>query len=134
MYVFSLSRGASFDLGRYPRGESRERTFTRPGLVKVYCHLHSQMSATIVVQRTTGVSVSGQYNTLGSQIQQSNSSTSSAITYQYTLASGVTLSAGTNRTLAAQFGGTGTAHPTTGDTWTVTYTSGGTQYTQTGTF
>ncbi|HEY0875360.1 MAG TPA: hypothetical protein VGD94_17930 [Vicinamibacterales bacterium] len=47
--VFSLSRGASFDLGRYPRGESRDRTFTRPGLVKVYCNLHSQMSATIVV-------------------------------------------------------------------------------------
>ena len=47
--VFSLSRGASFDLGRYPRGESRERTFTRPGLIKVYCNLHSQMSATIVV-------------------------------------------------------------------------------------
>ena len=47
--VFSLSRGASFDLGRYPRGQSRERTFTRPGLVKVYCNLHSQMSATIVV-------------------------------------------------------------------------------------
>ena len=47
--VFSLSRGGSFDLGRYPRGESRARTFTRPGLVKVYCHLHSDMSATIVV-------------------------------------------------------------------------------------
>ena len=47
--VFSLSRGASFDLGRYPKGESRSRTFTRPGLVKVYCHLHSDMSATIVV-------------------------------------------------------------------------------------
>ena len=47
--VFSLSRGASFDLGRYPKGDSRSRTFTRPGLVKVYCHLHSDMSATIVV-------------------------------------------------------------------------------------
>jgi plastocyanin len=47
--VFSLSRGASFDLGRYPRGESRSRTFARAGLVKVYCHLHSDMSATIVV-------------------------------------------------------------------------------------
>lgn len=92
------------------------------------------LSATIVVQRTTGVSYSGAYNTLGSQIQQSNSSTSTAITYQYTLAPGTTLSPGTNRTFAAQFGGTGTAHPTTGDTYTVTYTSGGTQYTQTGTF
>lgn len=47
--VFSLSRGASFDLGRYPKGDSRSRTFSRPGLVKVYCHLHSDMSATIVV-------------------------------------------------------------------------------------
>ena len=47
--VFSLSRGASFDLGRYPKGESRSRRFTRPGLVKVYCHFHSDMSATIVV-------------------------------------------------------------------------------------
>jgi len=47
--VFSLSRGATFDLGRYPRGESRSRAFTRPGLVKVYCHLHSQMSAAIMV-------------------------------------------------------------------------------------
>ena len=47
--VFSLSRGATFDLGRYPRGESRSRSFTRPGLVKVYCHLHSQMSASIMI-------------------------------------------------------------------------------------
>ena len=47
--VFSLSRGATFDLGRFPRGESRSRAFTRPGLVKVYCHLHSQMSAAIMV-------------------------------------------------------------------------------------
>lgn len=92
------------------------------------------LSVTIVVQRTTGVSYSGQYTTLGSQIQQSNSSTSSAITYQYTLAAGSTLSSGTNRTFAAQFGGTGTSHSTTGDTYTVTYTTGDVQYTKTGTF
>jgi plastocyanin len=47
--VFSLSPRATFDLGRFPRGESRSRTFTKPGLVKVYCHLHSQMSASIMV-------------------------------------------------------------------------------------
>lgn len=47
--VFSLSRASRFDLGRYPRGESRVRTFTRPGLVKVFCHLHSEMSAVILV-------------------------------------------------------------------------------------
>ena len=47
--VFSLSSGAAFDLGRYKRGDTRTRVFTRPGLVKVYCHVHSQMSASILV-------------------------------------------------------------------------------------
>jgi len=47
--VFSLSRAASFDLGSYPRGSSRSQTFPRAGLVKVYCHIHSQMSASILV-------------------------------------------------------------------------------------
>jgi plastocyanin len=47
--VFSLSRAHTFDLGRYPRGQSKSRTFQRPGLVKVYCHLHSHMSALVRV-------------------------------------------------------------------------------------
>lgn len=47
--VFSLSGTGSFDLGRYQEGHSRSRTFVKPGIVKVYCHIHSQMSATIVV-------------------------------------------------------------------------------------
>jgi plastocyanin len=47
--VFSLSRLATFDLGRYPRGHSKSRTFDRAGLVKVYCHLHSHMSAIVRV-------------------------------------------------------------------------------------
>jgi plastocyanin len=47
--VFSLSRGATFDLGRFPRGQSRSRVFMQAGLVKVYCHLHSHMSASIMV-------------------------------------------------------------------------------------
>src|SRR5207253_5360272 len=47
--VFSLSGAGTFDLGRYPDGQSRSRQFTKPGLVKVYCHIHSQMSATILV-------------------------------------------------------------------------------------
>jgi plastocyanin len=47
--VFSLSRGASFDLGRFRRGEKRERLFTRAGVIKVYCHIHSEMTATILV-------------------------------------------------------------------------------------
>jgi plastocyanin len=43
--VFSLSKPATFDLGRFPPGSSRGRTFSRPGLVKVYCEIHSHMSA-----------------------------------------------------------------------------------------
>ncbi|HKE94262.1 MAG TPA: endo-1,4-beta-xylanase [Povalibacter sp.] len=92
------------------------------------------LSVTVVVQRTTGISFSGQYNTVGGQVQQSNSSTATAVTYQFTLAAGQTLNAGTNRVFAAQTSGNGTAHPTSGDSYTVTYTSGGQTTTQTGTF
>jgi plastocyanin len=47
--VFSLSRGATFDLGRFRRGDKRERPFARAGVIKVYCHIHSEMAATILV-------------------------------------------------------------------------------------
>jgi plastocyanin len=47
--VFSLSKAANFDLGRYPKGESKGRRFTNAGLVKVYCHIHSHMTAAIMV-------------------------------------------------------------------------------------
>ena len=47
--VFSLSSASTFDLGRYPLGHSKSATFTKAGLVKVYCHLHSEMSASILV-------------------------------------------------------------------------------------
>jgi len=47
--VFSLSRVKSFDLGRYPRGESKSIRFDRPGVVRVFCEIHSRMSAYIMV-------------------------------------------------------------------------------------
>lgn len=47
--VFSLSKAKSFDLGSYDQGETRSVTFTKPGIVDVYCHLHPNMAATIVV-------------------------------------------------------------------------------------
>ena len=47
--VFSLSRVRSFNLGRYPRGHSRQVTFDKPGVVKVFCDIHSHMSATVMV-------------------------------------------------------------------------------------
>jgi plastocyanin len=49
--VFSYSSTKRFDLGRYPRGESRTVVFDRPGIVKVYCEIHQWMrSAVLVVQ------------------------------------------------------------------------------------
>ena len=47
--VFSLSRGATFNLGRYASGVTRSRTFAKPGIVKVFCELHSHMSAVVRV-------------------------------------------------------------------------------------
>src|ERR1700676_1098751 len=47
--IFSLSKPKSFDLGNYPNGQSRLVTFPTPGVVAVYCHLHANMAATVVV-------------------------------------------------------------------------------------
>ena len=47
--VFSLSRPRNFNLGRYPRGHTRHVSFDRPGIVKVFCDIHSHMSATVMV-------------------------------------------------------------------------------------
>ncbi len=47
--VFSLSSIKSFDLGNYPKGDSRTVKFPKPGIVYVNCHLHPNMAATIVV-------------------------------------------------------------------------------------
>jgi hypothetical protein len=47
--VFSLSKAATFDLGRYPSGSSRSRTFAKPGIVKVFCDIHSHMTTLIMV-------------------------------------------------------------------------------------
>jgi hypothetical protein len=88
------------------------------------------LSVTIVIQRTPGVSFGGQYNTAGGQILQSSSSTATTITYQFTLAPGQTLAPGSGWLFAAQASGTGTFHATAGDTYTVTWTTGGTSFTQ----
>jgi plastocyanin len=47
--VFSLSKIARFDLGRYPTGNSKSIRFDRPGIVRVFCDIHSHMNAFILV-------------------------------------------------------------------------------------
>jgi len=47
--VFSLSRAKDFNLGRYPRGQTKEVRFDKPGVIKVFCDIHSHMTATVMV-------------------------------------------------------------------------------------
>jgi plastocyanin len=47
--VFSLSDTRTFDLGRYAAGHSKAIRFERPGIVRVFCDIHSHMNAFILV-------------------------------------------------------------------------------------
>jgi plastocyanin len=47
--VFSLSKTQPFDLGFYPKGQSRSVKFNHAGIVQVYCHIHANMYAAIIV-------------------------------------------------------------------------------------
>ena len=47
--VFSLRGPKPFDLGRYAAGRSKSVRFDRPGIVRVFCEIHSHMSAFILV-------------------------------------------------------------------------------------
>jgi plastocyanin len=47
--VFSLSKAARFDLGRYAVGRSKAIRFDQPGIVRVFCDIHSHMNAFILV-------------------------------------------------------------------------------------
>jgi plastocyanin len=47
--VFSLSKTARFDLGRYAVGRSKSVRFDRAGIVRVFCDIHSHMNAFILV-------------------------------------------------------------------------------------
>jgi plastocyanin len=47
--VFSQSVPRKFDLGSFTRGETKEKDFPAPGVVDVYCNIHPEMAATILV-------------------------------------------------------------------------------------
>ncbi len=47
--VFSLFDGRRFDLGLYEAGTTRGVHFTRPGVCYVFCNIHPEMSAVVVV-------------------------------------------------------------------------------------
>lgn len=47
--VFSVSKARRFDLGLTHPGDKPSITFDRTGLVDVYCNIHPQMAATVLV-------------------------------------------------------------------------------------
>jgi len=47
--VFSLSPTRRFDLGKYRQGHSKSVRFDRTGVVKVYCDIHAEMEAFVLV-------------------------------------------------------------------------------------
>ena len=55
--VFTLSGPQPFDLGLYRGGASRSSTFTSPAAYRVFCNIHPQMTALIVVVPTPFVTL-----------------------------------------------------------------------------
>jgi plastocyanin len=62
--VYSPTADRTFDLGSYPRGDTRRRGFPTPGVIEVFCNIHPEMSATIVVlpnRRFATANAGGEY-------------------------------------------------------------------------
>jgi plastocyanin len=57
--VFSLSDPQPFDLGLYRAGDTKQRTFTAPGIYRVFCNIHPQMTAIIVVTPSAFTTIVG---------------------------------------------------------------------------
>lgn len=53
--IFSLSRPEPFDLGLYRAGASKSRTFSQPASYRVFCNIHPQMTALILVVPTSWI-------------------------------------------------------------------------------
>ena len=66
--VFSLTAGSGFDLGIYPRGQVKSVQFNQPSEVDVFCNIHQDMRAKILVVPTelfTRVGPDGRYRLRG---------------------------------------------------------------------
>jgi plastocyanin len=62
--VFSQSPARKFDLGSFKKGETKDKQFPNAGVVDVYCNIHPEMAATILVlpnQRHTRTAADGSF-------------------------------------------------------------------------
>jgi len=56
--VFSLFEGKRFDLGLYESGATHSVNFDRPGVCYIFCNIHPEMSAVVVVLKTPYYAIS----------------------------------------------------------------------------
>jgi plastocyanin len=56
--VFSLFEGKRFDLGLYESGSTRFVQFDKPGISFIFCNIHAEMSAVVVVLATPYYAIS----------------------------------------------------------------------------
>ena len=56
--VFSMFEGKRFDLGLYEAGSTRTVTFNKPGVSYIFCNIHPEMSAVIIVTGTPYYAIS----------------------------------------------------------------------------
>jgi plastocyanin len=66
--VFSFSEAKDFNLGIYPKGESKNVHFDKPGVVEIFCSMHRQMYAMVFVSPTpfySKVSTDGKFKIEG---------------------------------------------------------------------
>jgi len=57
--VFSIYQGKPFDLGLYESGSSKKIKFVRPGVSYIFCNIHPEMSAAVVVLTTPYFAMTG---------------------------------------------------------------------------
>jgi plastocyanin len=62
--VFSLFEGKRFDLGLYEAGSSRTVRFDRAGICYIFCNIHPEMSAVVVVVETPYYAVADKSGTV----------------------------------------------------------------------
>ena len=62
--VFSLFEGKRFDLGLYEAGTTRHVRFDRPGVCYIFCNIHPEMSAVVVVLDTPYYGVANRRGTV----------------------------------------------------------------------
>jgi len=57
--IFSTAPGAAFDLGTYGSGMTKSTPFKKAGAYPVYCNIHAQMTAFVVVVSTSHYTQAG---------------------------------------------------------------------------